>query len=53
MTPHRGRNIFVAAGLLTLFGILLFARLSPLQGYALAGCFIALAGYAIALGFRD
>lgn len=53
MNPHRGRNAIVAGGLLTLFGILLLARLSPLQGYAIAGCFIALAGYAIVLGFRD
>ena len=47
------RNAILTAAILTVFGILLFAKLSALQGYVLAICFIALAGYAIVLGLRD
>ena len=47
------RNALLGAALCTLFGILLLAKLSPLQGYALAACFLTLAAYVIVLGLRD
>lgn len=53
MISDRRRNALVGAALCILFGILLLARLSPLQGYVLAGCFFVLALYAIIIGLRD
>jgi len=50
---HTIRNACVGTGLVTLFSILLFAKLSAAQAYALSAAFVSLAGYAIVLGFRD
>lgn len=50
---HTRRNVFLGTALVTLFCILLFAKLSAAQAYAVSATFIGLAGYAIALGFRD
>jgi hypothetical protein len=50
---HKLRNLAITVGLVTLFSILMFAKLSPIQGYAVAAAFISLAAYAIILGFRD
>jgi hypothetical protein len=47
------RNLLLATALFTVFAVLLLAKLSPLQGYVLAGCFISLAAYTIVLGLRD
>jgi hypothetical protein len=52
-STHRWRNLAVTVGLVALFSILMFAKLSPVQGYAVAGSFLSLAGYAIVIGFRD
>jgi hypothetical protein len=50
---HTLRNVLLGTGLLTLFCILLLAKLSATQAYAISGAFICMAGYAIYLGFRD
>ena len=47
------RNVVLGAALTTLFCILLFAKLSAAQAYAISGAFLGLGGYAIFLGFRD
>ena len=47
------RNIAVGTGLVTLFCILMFAKLSAVQAYSISGAFLALAAYAIVIGFRD
>ena len=52
--PNRTRrNLIVGTGLCTLFCVLLFAKLSAAQAYAVSAAFITLAGYAIVLGLRD
>jgi Ca2+/Na+ antiporter len=53
MHPDRRRNLIVALLLCTLFVVLLFAKLSVLQAYVIAGTFFAMGIYAIVLGFRD
>jgi hypothetical protein len=50
---NRWRNLILTIALCTLFSLLLFAKLSALQGYAICGGFLMLAGYAVILGFRD
>jgi len=47
------RNVILGTALCTLFCILLFARLSAFQAYAISAAFLSLAGYMIFLGFRD
>ena len=47
------RNIAVGTGLCLLFSILMFVKLSAAQAYSVSAAFLALAGYAIILGFRD
>jgi hypothetical protein len=53
MISRRLRNALAGSGLCLSFGILLFARLSALQAYVIAGCFLTLAFYAIVIGLRD
>ena len=47
------RNFAIALGLISLFCILLFAKLSAIQAYSISAAFLGLATYAIVLGFRD
>jgi len=47
------RNALIGILLCALFCTLLFARLSALQAYCLSFSFLSLAGYAIALRFRE
>lgn len=50
---HTRRNVLIGILLGALFCTLLFARLSALQAYCLSIAFLSLAGYAIALRFRE
>ena len=50
---RKWRNLSVGTAPCTLFCILLFAKLSAIQAYAIAASFLGLAGYAIVLAFRD
>jgi hypothetical protein len=50
---HWLRKLIIGGGLCTLFCILLFAKLSAVQAYAVSAAFLSLGGYAIFLGFRD
>jgi len=50
---HTRRNVLIGALLCALFCTLLFAKVSALQAYCLSFSFLSLAGYRIALHFRE